>query len=129
MPSSRWKVALVGHTRTQGGLCAMVAQHQKGHVLHFFRHVRRRIPGKGVVEMLGPEPLDLVAVGHRRVEFQFVIRGIDEIRDIVDPVAGGGALLGGGLIQFLLVDHHGPAFSLHRTRGRDDLRLDPAGRQ
>ena len=107
----------------------MVAQHQKVHVLHFFRQVRRCIPGKGVVEMLGPEPLDFVAMGHRRVEFQLVIRGIDEIRDIMHPVAGGGALLGGGIIQFLLVDHHGPAFSFHRTRGRDDLGLYPAGRQ
>ena len=116
MPSSRWKVALVGHTRTQGGLCAMVAQHQEVHVLHLFRQVRLLLPGESVVEMLGPEPLDLVAVGHRRVKFQLVIRGIEEIRDIVDPVAGGGALLGGGIIQFLLVDHHGPAFSFHRAR-------------
>ncbi len=81
------------------------------------------------MEVLGPDPLDLVAMGHRRVEFQLVIRGIEEIRDIVDPVAGGDAGLGGGIIQFLLVDHHGPAFSFHHSRGRDHLGLDPAGRQ
>jgi hypothetical protein len=112
-----------------GGIGAVVAQHQEGHVLHFFRHVRRRIPGKGVVEMLGPQPLNFIAPGHRGVEFQLVIRGVDEIRDIMHPVADGGALLGGSIIQFFLVDHHGPAFGLQRTRSRDDLGLYPAGRQ
>ena len=86
-------------------------------------------PGKALWKCSVQSHLIFVALGHRRVEFQLVIRGIDEIRDIMHPVAGGGALLGGGIIQFLLVDHHGPAFSFHRTRGRDDLGLYPAGRQ
>ena len=49
-----------------GGILAMVAQDQKVHVLQLFRKVRLLLPGKSVMEVLGPDPLDLVAVGHRR---------------------------------------------------------------
>ena len=40
----------------------MVAQHQEGHVLHFFRHVRRRLAGERPAGQRLLEPI-LVEVG------------------------------------------------------------------
>ncbi len=85
--------------------------------------------GEGVVERVGPEPLDLPAYllfgGHRVLRaFRF-----GKIGDVVNPVADLDAPLGGGVVQLAHVHHHGPALGSQGFGKTLEGRLHLAGAQ